>query len=224
ICRRSYRLTDQETGQEIVVDDKYLLSPKDLKTLAFLDQMVQAGVTVFKIEGRARGPEYVTEVVKAYDSALRMIADGNFSAQALEPLEERLKMVFNRGFWDGYYLDRGPGEWSRKYGSSATRVKVYAAKAIRYFSKLGVAEFKLEAGELNLGDEILIIGPTTGSLNLTLTEMRVDLKPVERVEKGQHFSIAVPEKIRPSDRLYLWRETGVGKTGQPCADCPPNNQ
>ncbi|MBD5230929.1 MAG: U32 family peptidase [Bacteroidales bacterium] len=223
ICRRSYRLTDQETGQEIVVDDKYLLSPKDLKTLAFLDQMVQAGVSVFKIEGRARGPEYVTEVVKAYDSALRMIADGNFSADALEPLEERLKMVFNRGFWDGYYLDRGPGEWSRKYGSSATRMKVYAAKAIRYFSKLGVAEFKLEAGELNLGDEILIIGPTTGSLNLTLTEMRVDLKPVERVEKGQHFSIAVPEKIRPSDRLYLWRETGVGKTGQPCADCTPNN-
>ncbi len=206
ICRRSYRLTDNETGQEIVVDDKYLMSPKDLKTISFLDRMVEAGVTVFKIEGRARGPEYVTEVVTAYDRALSAIADGSYSPEMLAPLEERLKMVFNRGFWDGYYQGKNAGEWSRKYGSSATRVKVYAARAIRYFSRLGVAEFKLEAGELHPGDDILIIGPTTGSLHLTPEEIRVDLKPVQQVSKGEHFSIAVPSKIRPSDRLYLWRE------------------
>lgn len=209
ICRRSYTLTDNETGQQIEVDNQYLMSPKDLKTLTFLDRMVQAGVTVFKIEGRARGPEYVTEVVRAYNSALCAIADGTFGPAMLEPLEQRLKMVFNRGFWQGYYLGNTPGEWSAKYGSSATRVKVYAARAIRYFSKLGVAEFKLEAGELNKGEEILIIGPTTGSIQLTLDEMRVDLNPVDKVTKGEHFSIAVPSKIRPSDRLYIWRETGI---------------
>jgi len=210
ICRRSYRLTDNETGHEIVVDNQYLLSPKDLKTLSFLDRMVEAGVTVFKIEGRARGPEYVHEVVTAYDAALRAIAAGTYSPEMLAPYEERLRMVFNRGFWDGYYQGHNAGEWSSKYGSSATRVKVYAARAIRYFSRIGVAEFKLEAGELHTGQEVLVIGPTTGSLHLTLSEIRVDLKPVQKVEKGQHFSIPVPEKIRPSDRLYLWRETTVG--------------
>ena len=209
ICRRSYRLTDNETGQELVVDNKYIMSPKDLKTISFLDKMVEAGVTVFKIEGRARGPEYVREVVTAYSAALSAIAAGEFSQEMLAPLEERLRMVFNRGFWDGYYLGHNAGEWSAKYGSSATRVKVYAARAIRYFSRLGVAEFKLEAGSLSKGDEVLITGPTTGALPLTLSEMRVELEPVERVEKGQHFSIPVPEKIRPSDRLYLWRETGI---------------
>lgn len=207
ICRRSYRLTDNETGQELVVDNKYIMSPKDLKTISFLDKMVEAGVTVFKIEGRARGPEYVHEVVRAYDAALSAIASGTFSPETLAPLEERLKMVFNRGFWQGYYLGKTPGEWSAKYGSSATRVKIYAAKAIRYFSKLGVAEFKLEAGTLRSGDEVLIIGPTTGSMPLTLKEMRVNLIPVSVVKKGEHFSIEVPAKIRPSDRLYLWRET-----------------
>jgi len=209
ICRRSYRLTDNETGQELVVDNKYIMSPKDLKTIGFLDRMVEAGVSVFKIEGRARGPEYVHEVVSAYDKALSAIALGTYSPEMLAPLEERLAMVFNRGFWDGYYQGKNAGEWSRKYGSSATRVKVYAARAIRYFSKLGVAEFKLEAGELHSGDEVLIIGPTTGSLPLTLGEMRVDLQPVEKVVRGEHFSIAVPSKIRPSDRLYIWRPTGI---------------
>lgn len=159
--------------------------------------MVEAGVTVFKIEGRARGPEYVHEVVRAYDAALSAIASGTFSPETLAPLEERLKMVFNRGFWQGYYLGKTPGEWSAKYGSSATRVKIYAAKAIRYFSKLGVAEFKLEAGTLRSGDEVLIIGPTTGSMPLTLKEMRVNLIPVSVVKKGEHFSIEVPAKSAP---------------------------
>lgn len=211
ICRRSYRLTDMETGAEIEVDNKYLMSPKDLKTIHFLNKMVDAGVTVFKIEGRARGPEYVREVVGCYDEALRAICDGTYSEEKIAEWDERLSRVFNRGFWDGYYLGQRLGEWSSKYGSSATRVKQYAARAIRYFSRLGVAEFKLEAGELTPGTEIIITGPTTGALILTPEEMRVDLKPVDKVRKGEHFSIAVPAKVRPSDRLYIWKETEAAK-------------
>lgn len=206
ICRRSYLLTDRETGAEIEVDNQYLMSPKDLKTIHFLNKMVDAGVTVFKIEGRARGPEYVREVTGAYDEALRAICEGTFTEERIESWNERLARVFNRGFWDGYYMGQRLGEWSAKYGSSATRVKRYAAKAIRYFSRIGVAEFKLESGELTLGQEVVITGPTTGALIFTPGEIRVDLKPVERVEKGQYFSIPVPEKVRPSDRLYIWEE------------------
>ena len=209
ICRRSYRLTDVETGAEIEVDNKYLMSPKDLKTIHFLNKMVDAGVTVFKIEGRARGPEYVREVCSCYNEVLEAICDGTYSEALVPAWDERLARVFNRGFWDGYYMGQRLGEWSAKYGSSATRVKRYAAKAIRYFSKIGVAEFRLEAGELRPGQEVVITGPTTGALILTPAEIRVDLKPVEVVTKGQHFSIAVPEKVRPSDRLYLWEETSI---------------
>lgn len=207
ICRRSYRLTDMETGAEIEVDNKYLMSPKDLKTIHFLNKMVDAGVRVFKIEGRARGPEYVREVAGCYDEALRAICQGTYCEDKIREWDARLAKVFNRGFWDGYYLGQRLGEWSAKYGSSATRVKRYAAKAIRYFSKIGVAEFKLEAGELTPGTEVVITGPTTGALILTPQEMRVDLKPVDCVRKGQHFSIAVPAKVRPSDRLYVWERT-----------------
>jgi len=210
ICRRSYRLTDMETGAEIEVDNKYLMSPKDLKTIHFLNKMVDAGVRVFKIEGRARGSEYVREATGCYDEALKAICEGTYCEDKIREWDARLAKVFNRGFWDGYYLGQRLGEWSAKYGSSATRVKRYAAKAIRYFSKLGVAEFKLEAGELAPGTEVVITGPTTGALILTPGEMRVELKPVERVLKGQHFSIAVPAKVRPSDRLYVWEETGAG--------------
>lgn len=207
ICRRSYRLTDMETGAEIEVDNKYLMSPKDLKTIHFLNKMADAGVTVFKIEGRARGPEYVYEVVSCYNEALNAICDGTFTEEKIAVWDERLAKVFNRGFWDGYYMGQRLGEWSAKYGSSATRVKRYAARAIRYFSKIGVAEFKLETGELTPGTELIITGPTTGALILTPQEIRVDLKPVEKVHKGEHFSIAVPAKVRPSDRLYIWDET-----------------
>lgn len=204
ICRRSYRLTDMETNEEIVVDNKFLMSPKDLKTLDFLDKMVEAGVTVFKIEGRARGPEYVYETVRAYSEALEAICDGNFSETLLSDLNQRLVKVFNRGFWDGYYLGQRLGEWSKKYGSSATRVKQYIAKTNRYFSNLGVGEFKMESGELKPGDEVIITGPTTGALIFKVEELRLELDPVEKVRKGQVFSMPVPSKVRPSDRLYLW--------------------
>lgn len=207
ICRRTYRLTDIETGNEIQVDNQYLMSPKDLKTIHFLNKMVQAGITVFKIEGRARGPEYVHETVTCYDQALRAICDGTYTQDKIREWDTRLARVFNRGFWDGYYLGQRLGEWTHKHGSSATRVKQYAAKAIRYYSNLSVAEFRLETDTLTLGQEIIITGPTTGAVILTPQEIRVDLKTVQQVRKGQHFSIPVPAKIRPSDRLYIWHPT-----------------
>ena len=205
ICRRAYTVTDKDTGQELEVDNQYIMSPKDLKTIHFLNKMVDAGVRVFKIEGRARGPEYVKEVVECYNEALKSICDGTYDEEKIAAWDARLSRVFNRGFWDGYYLGQRLGEWSSKYGSSSSRVKVYAAKAVRYFSKIGVAEFKLESGELNVGDEVVITGPTTGALIFKVEEIRVDLNPVEKAAKGERFSIAVPERVRPNDRLYVWR-------------------
>ena len=207
ICRRAYTVTDKDTGQQLEVEDQYIMSPKDLKTIHFLNKMVDAGVRVFKIEGRARGPEYVKEAVECYDEALRSIADGTYCEEKIAEWDNRLERIFNRGFWDGYYLGQRLGEWSSKYGSSATRVKVYAAKCIRYFSKIGVAEFRLESGELNVGDEIVITGPTTGALIDSVKEIRVDLKTVEKADKGDRFSMPVPERVRPSDRLYVWKTT-----------------
>lgn len=204
ICRRGYRVTDLETGAELEIDNKYIMSPKDLKTLDFLDKMVDAGVRVFKIEGRARGAEYVSTVVSAYDAALRAVADGTFTPAMASAASRELSKVFNRGFWDGYYLGRRLGEWSEKYGSSATRIKQYAARGVRYFPRIGVAEFKMEAGELCQGDEIVIIGPTTGAVTITVGEIRVAELPVAKAIKGDSFSIAVPCKIRPSDKLYRW--------------------
>ena len=204
ICRRAYTVTDRETGEQLDIENQYVMSPKDLKTIHFLNKMVDAGVRVFKIEGRARGPEYVAETVACYSEALNAICNGEFSDENVEIWNARLAKVFNRGFWNGYYLGQRLGEWSAKYGSSATRVKKYAAKTIRYFSKIGVGEFLMEAGELKKGDEIVISGPTTGALIMTVEELRFDLKPVEKVTKGQLFSMAVPEKVRPSDKLYLW--------------------
>ncbi len=207
ICRRSYIVTDRETGDELAVDNQYIMSPKDLKTIHFLDRMVEAGVRVFKIEGRARGPEYVAETVRCYSEALEAICDGTYGEEKVKTWDKELAKVFNRGFWDGYYMGQRLGEWSGKYGSSATRVKKYAAKATRYFSKLGVAEFKLEAGEINVGDELIVIGPTTGALMFTADELHLDSGPVRKVTKGQVFSVAVPAKVRLSDRLYLWEPT-----------------
>ncbi|MCC8037459.1 MAG: U32 family peptidase [Bacteroidales bacterium] len=207
ICRRGYRVTDLETGDELKVDNKYIMSPKDLRTIHFLNKMVDAGVRVFKIEGRARGPEYVKTVVEAYDAALRAVCDGTYTEETAREMDENLAKVFNRGYWDGYYLGQRLGEWSAKYGSSATRVKVYAAKGVKYFSGLGVGEFLMENGELHVGDEVVITGPTTGALIITVDEIRVGLKPVEKAVKGDAFSIPVPAKIRPSDRLYLWQPT-----------------
>lgn len=204
ICRRSYTVTDRETGEQLDVENKYIMSPKDLKTIHFLNKMVDAGVRVFKIEGRARGAEYVAETVSCYSEALQAICDGTFNDDLVKTWDERLAKVFNRGFWNGYYLGQRLGEWSSKYGSSSTRVKKYAAKTIRHFSKLGVGEFLMEAGELNVGDEVVISGPTTGAIIMKVEELRFDLKPVGKVTKGQLFSMPVPEKVRPSDKLYLW--------------------
>lgn len=205
ICRRGYTVTDRETGDQLDIENKYIMSPKDLKTIHFLNKMADAGVRVFKIEGRARGPEYVDIAVRCYSEALESLCDGNYSEEKIEGWNQQLAKIFNRGFWNGYYLGQRLGEWSSKYGSSATRVKEYRAKGVRYFSKLGVAEFYVEAGELHRGDEVVITGPTTGTLILTLDEIRVDLKPVDVVKKGQSFSLSVPSKIRPSDKLYYWR-------------------
>lgn len=204
ICRRSYTVTDRETGEQLDIENQYIMSPRDLKTIHFLNKMIDAGVSVFKIEGRARGPEYVAETVACYSEAIEAICNGNFSDELVKKWDERLARVFNRGFWNGYYLGQRLGEWSSKYGSSATRVKRYAAKTIRYFSKIGVGEFLMEAGELKTGDEIVISGPTTGAIIMKAGELRFDLRPVEKVKKGQLFSMAVPEKVRPSDKLYLW--------------------
>ena len=209
ICRRSYTVRDRETGEELDIENQYIMSPKDLRTIHFLDKMVEAGVSVFKIEGRARGPEYVAESVKCYSEALTAICEGTYTRQRAEEWEERLRKIFNRGFWNGYYLGERLGDWSAKYGSSATRVKRYIAKTTRYFSKLGVAEFRMESGELKVGDEVIVTGPTTGALIFKAEELRLDAGPVESVKKGDLFAMPVPEKVRLSDRLYLWEETGL---------------
>ncbi len=207
ICRRGYGVTDLETGDELTVENKYIMSPKDLKTIHFLDRMIDAGVSVFKIEGRARGPEYVKTAVECYSEAIEAICDGSYGQEKVEQWNERLATIFNRGFWDGYYLGQRLGEWSGKYGSSATRVKQYAAKGVKWFSKLGVGEFLMEGAELCVGDEVIITGPTTGALILKVEDIRVDGKSVEKAVKGDSFSIAVPAKIRPADRLYRWLST-----------------
>lgn len=206
ICRRGYTVTDRETGEQLNIENKYIMSPKDLKTIHFLNKMVDAGVRVFKIEGRARGPEYVKIAVEAYSQALQAICDGSFSDEKIAGWDAQLNKIFNRGFWNGYYLGQRLGEWSAKYGSSATRTKRYAAKGVRWFSNIGVAEFFMESGELAVGDEIVITGPTTGALILSVDEIRVDLQPVQKAVKGQSFSIKVPQKVRPSDKLYVWEK------------------
>lgn len=202
VCRRAYTVKDRESEIELDVDNKYIMSPKDLKTIHFMDEMIEAGVRVFKIEGRARGPEYVRTVVECYKEAIQSYLDGTFTEEKKLDWDERLKRVFNRGFWNGYYLGQRLGEWSKNYGSEATERKVFVGSGVRYFTKIGVAEFVVEAAEMKVGDKLLITGPTTGALFLTLDEARVDLKPVDVVHKGEHVSFKVPEKVRPSDRLY----------------------
>ena len=202
VCRRAYTVKDRESEIELDVDNKYIMSPKDLKTIHFMDEMIEAGVRVFKIEGRARGPEYVRTVVECYKEAIQSYLDGTFTEEKKQDWDERLKRVFNRGFWNGYYLGQRLGEWSKNYGSEATERKAFVGSGVRYFTKIGVAEFVVEAAEMKVGDKLLITGPTTGALFLTLDEARVDLKPVDVVHKGEHVSFKVPEKVRPSDRLY----------------------
>ena len=203
VCRRSFTVTDRETGMELDVDNKYIMSTKDLKTIGFMDKMVEAGVSVFKIEGRARAAEYVYTVVKCYKEALRAVLDGTFSPERVAEWNKQLATVFNRGFWDGYYLGQKMGEWSKVYGSQATERKQYIGKGQKYFSRLGVGEFLLEAGGFQVGDKLLIVGPTTGAHYVTATDIHGDHGPVQKAEKGMRVSIPVPEKTRPSDKLYL---------------------
>jgi len=202
VCRRSYIVHDKESDIELEVDNKYIMSPKDLKTIRFMDKMMEAGVRVFKIEGRARGPEYVHTVVSCYKEAIQSYLDGTLTEEKKDGWDERLKTVFNRGFWDGYYLGQRLGEWSKTYGSEATERKVYVGKGIKYFSNIGVAEVLIEASEISVGDKLLITGPTTGAVFIDLDEIRYDLKPVQTAHKGEHISIKVPSKVRPSDKLY----------------------
>ncbi len=221
VCRRGYDVAREEPSYllsevdspadpiELEVDNKYVMSPKDLKTIRFMDEMMDAGVRVFKIEGRARGPEYVKTVVECYNEAINSYLDSTLTEEKKDEWDRRLATVFNRGFWNGYYLGQRLGEWTRNYGSAATERKVYAGKGIRYFSNIGVAEFLIEATELHVGDKLLITGHTTGAMYLTLDEARVNLKPVDTVKKGVHVSFKVPDRIRPNDKLYLIRSTGV---------------
>lgn len=202
LCRRSYIVTDRETGTELGIENKYIMSPKDLKTIRFIDRMMLSGVRVFKIEGRARGAEYVDTVVRCYQEAIQSVIDGTFTEEKKNQWDERLSRVFNRGFWDGYYQGQMLGEWNNQSGSLATQKKVYVGRGVKYFNKLRVAEFKIEAATLSVGDKILITGPTTGALEAEVKEIRFDLKPVRTAFQGQHVSIPLETKIRNSDKLY----------------------
>lgn len=202
ICRRGYIVKEKETDIELEIDNQYIMSPKDLKTIHFMNKMLDAGVRVFKIEGRARGPEYVRTVVECYREGIESYCEGTFTEEKIADWDKRLATVFNRGFWDGYYLGQRLGEWSSNYGSGATKRKVYVGKGITFYSKLGVAEFQLEAQTLKRGDEILVTGPTTGAVYHTLDEIQMQHEIVEEINKGDRFAIKFPEKIRPGDKLF----------------------
>ncbi len=203
-CRKSYIATNRETGYEIAIDNQYLMSPKDLCTIAFLDKLIGAGVKVLKIEGRARGPEYVREVASCYNEAVSSLEEGTYTEEKIETWRSRLASVFNRGFWDGYYLGQKLGDWNTKYGSSATKRKLYIGKITNYFTKIQVAEIKLENGDLCKGDRILITGPSTGSVFYDVDEIRVDLEPTDLAKKGELCSIKAMDYFRRSDKVFKW--------------------
>jgi U32 family peptidase len=208
-CRKSYIATGKESGYELEIDNEYIMSPKDLCTIGFLDKLIDAGVSVLKIEGRARSAEYVKEVSACYDEAVRAIANGTYSRENSDLWRKRLSKVFNRGFWDGYYLGQKMGEWNTNYGSSATKRKHYLGKITNYFTRLNVAEIKLENGDLIKGDTILITGPTTGVVEYVIDEIRVDLNVTEKALKGELCSIRTPDYLRRSDKVYKWLDSGV---------------
>ena len=201
-CRRGYIVTDKETGAEIAIENEYIMSPRDLKTIHFLNKILDAGVTVLKIEGRARAPEYVKTTVECYHEAVDAWKNNNFTDVKVTNWNTRLASVFNRGFWNGYYLGQRLGEWSHNYGSLATKRKVYLGKTTNYFPNIQVAEFKLETGNLQKGDEILITGPTTGVVELVAEEIHVGMEAVEEVSRGEYFSIQIPDKIRRNDKIF----------------------
>lgn len=203
-CRKSYVVTEKETGNELEIDNQYIMSPKDLCTIGFLNKMIDSGVRILKIEGRARSAEYVKVVSSCYDEAVRSYIDGTYNEEKIGEWITRLATVFNRGFWNGYYLGQKVGEWSSNYGSSATKRKVYLGKVTNYFTKLNVAEIKLENGDMTRGETIMIIGPSTGVIEYVVDEIRVDLKSTEKALKGELCSIPVNELLRRSDKVYKW--------------------
>lgn len=201
-CRRSYTVTENETGNQLEIDNEYIMSPKDVCTIGFIDTVIKAGVKVFKIEGRARPAEYVYTTVKCYKEAIKSVADGTYSEEKVNNWIEELKTVFNRGFFDGYYMGRPMWQWSKIYGSKATKKKIYIAKAQNFFTNIKVAEFLLESHDLSVGDEVIITGPTTGIIQTKIKEIRVNLKPVDKAVKGETFSIKVDDVVRRSDKMY----------------------
>jgi len=201
-CRRGYIVTEKESGNQLEIDNSYVMSPKDLCTIRFIDKIIEAGVSVLKIEGRARSPEYVKVVTECYDIAIKSVFSGTYDRDLADSLEKRLSTVYNRGFWEGYYLGKKAGEWNDRYGSRATKKKVYTAKGMNYFNKIGVADFLCEAGTLRTGDQVLIMGPTTGVLEQTITGLKVDDRITDQVNKGERFSLPVERKIRRADKLY----------------------
>ncbi|MGZ2369098.1 peptidase U32 family protein [Ancylomarina sp. YFZ004] len=201
-CRKAYIVTEKESGNELEIDNQYIMSPKDLCTIGFVNKFIDAGVRVLKFEGRARSPEYVKAVLSCYNEAVDAYLDGSYGEEKIAVWKEELATVFNRGFWDGYYMGQKIGEWSSEYGNRATKRKMLIGKGTNYFNKIKVAEFQLESQELCVGDTILITGPTTGVVETTIEEIRVDLKPVEKAVKGDSFSIALDTVIRRSDKLY----------------------
>ena len=203
-CRKAYVVTEKESGNELEIDNQYIMSPKDLCTIGFLNKMIDSGVRILKIEGRARSAEYVKVVSSCYDEAVRSYFDGTYNDEKISGWITRLSTVFNRGFWNGYYLGQKVGEWSSNYGSSATKRKVYLGKITNYFTKLNVAEIKLENGDINKGDTIMIIGPSTGVIEYIVDEIRVDLKGTIKALKGELCSIPVNELLRRSDKVYKW--------------------
>ena len=203
VCRRSYTVTDNETGHQLEIDNKYVMSPKDLKTIRFIDRMMDAGVRVFKIEGRARGPEYVYQTVSCYKEAISSVLEDTFTEEKKDEWDRRLSTVFNRGFWDGYYQGQKFGEWNKGYGNNATEQKVYVGRATKYYSRIGVGEFAVEATTFKVGDKLLVTGPTTGVMYLTATEIHdQDGNPVTEAPQGQLCAIPVSDKVRPSDKLF----------------------
>jgi U32 family peptidase len=203
-CRKSYIVTEKESGYQLGIDNEFIMSPKDLCTIGFINKMIDSGVRVFKIEGRARSAEYVKVVSSCYDEAVKSVIDGSYTDERIDAWKERLSSVFNRGFWDGYYLGQKLGEWNSRYGSSATKRKIYLGRVTNFFAKLGVAEIKLENGDLEHGETILITGPTTGVLEYTVDEIRVDLSETNKALKGEYCSIKTPDILRRSDKVYKW--------------------
>jgi len=210
-CRKSYIVTEKETGYQLEIDNEYIMSPEDLCTIGFIDRLLDSGVRVLKIEGRARSPEYVKTVTSCYNEAVNAVVEGKYTGELIEKLRKRLETVFNRGFWDGYYLGQELGEWNTRYGSNATKTKVYLGKITNYFSKIKVAEIKVESGYLKTGDELLIIGPSTGVLEIRAGEIRVDLRTTEKAPKGELCSIMIPEYVRRSDKVYKWIDSSEAK-------------